>query len=151
MTTICATANAMAADSRVTWGDTSYLSPKLLVLPDAIVGAAGDSEACRQFLEWWPKRETADLDVDEGQELDGLVLTRTGLYLYGKTGRYDKIRDGMMAIGSGGALAIASLETQIRLGFTPCPKIAVEVACMRNPGSAGPIDMYTLDNLKKRK
>ncbi len=148
MTTIAATKNMIAADSRVTIGDTSYLSPKLVIFPDAIVGAAGDTEACHLFFEWWPNRQTAKLKIPKDlEDMDALVLTREGLYIYHKYGKPDLIKDGIGAVGTGSAIAMASLDTMIKLGMTPDPRIAVEMACKRNPDSCLPVDHYTLEQL----
>lgn len=143
MTTIAATSSMMAADSRVVIDETSYLSPKLFRLPDAIIGCAGDTEACHMFFEWFQDR-TEKLVIPKGMELDALVLTKEGLYRYGEKGRPDFIRDGIMAVGSGSAIAMASMDTMIRLGLVPDPRIAVEMACKRNPNTGGPVDFYEL-------
>lgn len=149
MTTIAATATMMAADSRVVIDETSYLSPKLLLVQDAILGAAGDTEACHLFFDWWTKRETDELVIPKGMDLEALVLTRKGLYRYGKYTKPDEIKDGIMAIGGGSAIAMASMDTMVRLGMTPDPRIAVEMACKRNPGSSLPVDFMTVDDIKE--
>lgn len=149
MTTIAATRKMMAADSRVIVDESSYLSPKLVVFSDAIVGAAGDTEACHLFFEWWQNRETAELVIPKGLDVEALVLTKEGLYRYGKHFQPDVIMDGVMAIGSGQAIALASMDTMIHLNIEPDPRIAVEIACKRNPGSGLPVDFMTTDQIKK--
>jgi len=143
MTTIAANLQMMAADSRVTVDETSYLSPKLFKLPDVIIGCAGDTEACHLFVEWYQDQSNA-LVIPKGMDVEALVLNHKGLYRYGSRGRPDIIRDGIMAVGTGSAIAMASMDTMIRLGLAPDPRIAVEVACKRNPGSSLPIDFFEL-------
>lgn len=149
MTTIAATFTHMAADSLVVVDESSYLSPKLALFPDAIIGAAGDTEACHLFFDWWEKRDSSDLIVPKGMDMEALVLTRDGLYRYGKYVKPDKIIDGIMAIGGGAALAIAALDTMIKLGLQPDPVIAVEMACKRNPNTGLPVDVMDVSMLKK--
>lgn len=147
MTTVAATTTIMAADSRVTIADTSYLSPKLLLCSDAILGAAGDAEACHLFFEWWQAGRKAPLKIPRKQELSGLALTRTGLYRFEELGKPEYIRDGIAAVGTGEAIAIASMDTMLHLGLVPDPRVAVEMACKRSPGSAPPIDSFSVDQL----
>lgn len=151
MTTIAANLEMMAADSRVVIDETSYLSPKLVKLPDAIIGAAGDAEACHMFFEWWPKRDEDKFSLPKGLDVEALVLTKDGLYRYGEFGRADKIRDGIMAIGTGSAIAMASMDTMLKLGLAPDPRIAVEVACKRNPGSSLPVDYFVIEKPKRKR
>lgn len=146
MTTIAANLEMMAADSLVVVGDLSFPSIKLVRFPDAIVGAAGDSDACHAFFEWWPVRKTQQFRLPtRGLELEALVLTPTGLYRYGAAGKPDVVSDGLCAIGAGASLALASLDTQKKLGADPDPRLAVEVACLRNPQSDLPVQFYTLE------
>jgi hypothetical protein len=145
MTTIAANREMMAADSLVVVGDLSFPSIKLVRFEDAIIGAAGDSDACHLFFEWWPIREKSRFKLPKEFELEALVLTHSGLYRYGTTGKADVVSDGLCAIGSGASLAIASLDTQVKMGHSPDPRIAVEMACLRNPNSALPVQYYTLD------
>lgn len=151
MTTIAANLTMMAADSRVVVDDTSYLSPKLFELPYAIIGCAGDTEACHLFFEWYRDGLKDKLTMPKGQDMEALVLTKKGLYRFGSQGRPDIIRDGIMAVGTGSAIAMASMDTMIRLGLAPDPRIAVEVACKRNPASSLPIDFLELKSEPKPK
>ena len=150
MTTIAATTRMIAADSQVTVDESSYLSPKLMMFEDAAMGAAGDAEACHMFFDWWPKRDTTKLDIPAEMELECLVLTRDGkLYRYGKYAKPDYIRDGLMAVGSGSAIAIASMDTMLHLGLVPDPQIAVAVASKRSPDTGGPIDVFTIEQINE--
>lgn len=145
MTTIAANLEMMAADSLVVVGDLSFPSIKLVRFEDAIIGAAGDSDACHFFFEWWPLRDKQKFKIPKDLELEALVLTDSGLYRYGASGKADVVSDGLCAIGSGASLALASLDTQVKMGHSPDPRIAVEVACLRNPNSALPVQFYALE------
>jgi hypothetical protein len=147
MTTIAATRTMMAADSLVVVGDLSFPSIKLVRFADAIMGAAGDSDACHLFYEWWPQRLTEKFKLPKGLELEVLVLTRDGLYRYGEQGKPDIVSNGMCAVGTGASFALGSLDTQVRYGQEPDPRIAVEMACLRNPNSRPPVQYFTLEHI----
>lgn len=141
MTTIAATLEMMAADSRVNVGETSYPSQKLYRMPDgAIIGAGGDSTAIQRFVMWWPTQDLSKLRIPKRLDFECLVLTKEGLWSYSHSGPPDFIKDGVMAIGTGGEQALAAMDTMLLLKRKVDPRIAVKVACKRNQLTGEPIE-----------
>lgn len=137
MTTIAANKRCMAADRRVSYGDTHFSSVKIRRIGKAIVGCAGDGEAVAQFFDWYARKRKKLPDKIEGA-VDALVLTAEGLYHYDKHGYPDMVTDEFMAIGSGGMAAVAAMHC----GKDPAE--AVAIAALVDTGTGGQIDVLEL-------
>jgi ATP-dependent protease HslVU (ClpYQ) peptidase subunit len=146
MTTIAANHQVMAADTQVTSDDTCYYAEKIFRIGDELIGCAGESEACLLFAEWYPRRaeEEFKLPRDCEDNFQALVLNHGGLFIYGKRGKCERVRDGVMAIGSGQALALAAFDTMQMLGENPDPELAVKISRMRNNMTGGDIQVEDL-------
>lgn len=146
MTTIAASLDLqmMAADSRATLytraGEQlhAYACMKLIRTKDFIVGCAGEQEDIDAFLAWLADRRKRRRKVRE--DFGALMLSRKDLFFVGDNSEPERVRTGLMAIGTGGGLALAAMNALVRVGHDPDPRIAVEVACEHDPGSAPPID-----------
>lgn len=139
MTTIAATLEGMAADSRVNLGETSYLADKLWRVDDVIIGCAGDNEAIAIFRAWWPTQDIRKFRIPKRLEFEALVLSSDGLLYFEHSGPPDLVKDGRMAIGTGGVQALAAMDTMEFLGRKIDPRKAVRIACKRNPDSGEPV------------
>lgn len=139
MTTIAANRKEMAGDRKVTDDDTHFPSKKIYRVGEAIVGAAGTGPAISKFLKWLRK---GDLDTkpkfDKDDELAALVLTPAGLFVYGADLEPEEVDAPFYAVGSGKQSALASMH----LGCDP--KKAVEVACLVDNNTGGPVDVLKL-------
>jgi ATP-dependent protease HslVU (ClpYQ) peptidase subunit len=146
MTTIAANRYAMAADTRVTFGDSSYPAEKIFRVDGAIIGCAGDSEAAFIFCDWYPKRaqEPFKLPADLRDGFIALVLTIDGLFVYGGRGKREPVLDEVMAVGCGSALALAAFDTMRALNKALDPQLAVHVAALRNGTTSGPYQVEKL-------
>lgn len=150
MTTIAANLalGVMAADARATLysrttGEQLHAFPstKLQRIGEWIVGCAGNQEDIDAFMRWIHDRRKRRRKVKE--DFEALMLSRTKLLYVGDDASPEPVRDGFMAIGSGGGFALASLTTQRLLGLEPDPRLAVSVACVHDTHSAPPIDFLT--------
>jgi hypothetical protein len=149
MTTIAAAGNMMAADWMVNVGETAIFAGKLWRAPDgALIGCAGHNEACTRFFDWWVHRRKSRLAIPRRFEFEALVLSHEGLFLFEHTGMPDIVKDGIAAIGVGQEQAMAALDTMKFLKRRPDPRIAVMVACKRNPMSGGGMDYARLKKAK---
>ncbi len=149
MTTIAAAGDMMAADWKVSVGETSYFVGKIYRMPDgALIGCAGDNEACTRFVDWWVHRRTKRLAIPRRLDFEALVLTHEGLFMFENAGIPDLLKDGIAAIGIGQEQAMAALDTMKFLKRRLDPRIAVAVACKRNPLTGGGIDSARLRKKK---
>lgn len=150
MTTIAASLafGMMAADARTRLISTStgedlhaYSSTKLVRLGEWIVGGAGDDVDIDAFLAWLPDRRKRRKKVTD--DFAALLLSRTKLIFVTDNGPLESVRNGYMAVGTGGGFALAAMGALARVGHPTDPRIAVEVACEHDTGSAPPIDFLT--------
>lgn len=146
MTTIAANRHCMAADRKVTDGDTRYYSKKIKRVGKAIVGCAGTAALCNQFFVWFKTRRDKDKpvikDADE-DTLDAIVLTDEGrLFVYDKDCQVDELEDDYYAVGTGRQAALAAMF----LGADPAR--AVQVAREIDNDTGGQIDVLeTMKNV----
>ena len=149
MTTIAASLplGMMAADARTTLVAKdgtelhAYASTKLVRIGEWIVGCAGDDVDIAAFLEWLPDRRKRRGKVTD--DFAGLLLSRTRLLFVTDNGPLESVRNGYMGIGTGGGFALAAMGALARIGQPIDPRIAVDVACEHDTGSAPPIDFLT--------
>lgn len=117
MTTIVATLDGIAADTRVVTGNSYYPARKVFRIGDSIVGTAGDGFMCLAFLEWFknPKRKPKELHELIGKEYDRnaieiLEVNRDGIYFWTGWGYGEKILRDSHAIGTGGMAALEAIR-----------------------------------------
>lgn len=65
MTTIAATKYMMAADTKITVGESWFYGPKMYRIGRAVVGCSGDSTAIEKFLAWYRKPRMRQDECEE--------------------------------------------------------------------------------------
>lgn len=143
MTTIVCTANAMAADTRVSWteGDVVYntsFATKVYRVGDELVGMAGDTPSGLRLLEWMRnggKGRKPKLTKDTA----AVRLNRDGIFTFdGRDPEWLQIDAKFFAIGSGARWATGAMEMGADL------RKAVEVAMKYDPATGGTITVLDL-------
>jgi ATP-dependent protease HslVU (ClpYQ) peptidase subunit len=136
MTTIaaCFSKKEIAADSMVSLDAAHYSVIKLRKGASSVFGAAGEWDACLKFLAALETNNLAELETD----VTLLELRRDGLWVYEGCITPAKIKNDFYAIGTGANFAIAAMH----MGATPTE--AVEIACLYDPSSRGPVDTFKL-------
>ena len=111
MTTIACNSKLriMAADRKVISGDLYFPSTKIFRIGSDLVGACGNPDYCEKFFEWFKKQRGKPPKIDD-TEFDGLVLNKTGIYLYGGLCVPIKVDRDFDAIGSGALGALVAME-----------------------------------------
>ena len=133
----------MASDSRVHFehNNTWFPSQKIHVVRGALVGCAGRSIDCAQFIEWYAKganpKKRPELG-DEDNALIALVLSHAGLFLYEEDCTPSRIDRDFHAIGTGALAALVAMDGG------KAPKRAIELACKYDPNCGGPVQVLTL-------
>lgn len=143
MTTIACAGNRMAADSHMVIDGLAVPSDKLLRVSGGIVGAAGDADACWAVISFLSGKGDKP-KFGKNTTVCALYLTSNGLFYFEPDLHPHPIHDGIMAIGTGGQLAMGSMERDQLAGIEPNPITAVEVASRRDPYSGGPVQWLTL-------
>lgn len=130
----------MAADSRVTYdseaaGTRLFKTEKLFRKGKDIIGLAGESEPGLIFLDWYGtgKKDPPGVLIDGEADFTALVLTRKGLFEYGKYCRGERVLEPFYAIGSGSKAALGAMH----MGANAVA--AVRIACKVDPYSGTPI------------
>lgn len=136
MTTVaaCFSKKEIAADSMVSLESCCYSVTKLRRGAVSVFGAAGDWDACLKFLQALEKDSLNDLETD----ISVLELRKDGLWVYEGSIIPAQIKNDFYAIGTGANFALAAMH----MGATPTQ--AVEIACLYDPNSKGPIDTMFL-------
>jgi ATP-dependent protease HslVU (ClpYQ) peptidase subunit len=136
MTTIAARFSTLeiAADSMVSGDDSFYLVEKLRKGKESIYGGCGDWD---KLLKFYQSLESSS-DFDSEVDVTVLELRNDGIWIYESTIIPAKIKNDFWAVGTGANYAIAAMH----LGKSP--KEAVEIACLYDTSSNGPIDVLTL-------
>lgn len=141
MTTIAANRREMAADQKVTDNDRTFRARKIRRIGTAIVGAAGTGPATNKFFAWLASGAQDDPPkMAKDDELDAIVLTPAGLFVYGTDCTAEEILDDFYAVGSGAQAALAAMH----LGHDP--RKAVEIACVVDNSTGGPVDVLKLED-----
>lgn len=144
MTTIAVRNGIMAADSRVTHdseagGTRLFRTEKVFRKGKVLIGLAGESEPGLIFLDWYGTgKEPPSILIAGDADFTALVLTRRGLYEYGKYCRPEKVLEPFYAIGSGCKAALGAMH----MGANA--QTAVRIACKIDPYSAPPIVVMPL-------
>jgi len=144
MTTVAYRGGIMAADSRVTYdseaaGSRFFRTEKLFRKGKDIIGLAGESEPGLIFLDWYGSNKAPpDALVDGGADFTALVLTRKGLFEYGKYCRGERVLEPFYAIGSGCKAALGAMH----MGADAAR--AIRIACKVDTYSGTPIVVMKL-------
>ena len=104
---------------------------------EVIIGTAGDSAPCLIFVDWYGTKKPVPSALSSA-EIVCLVLTPSGMYLFDKWCRGEKILHDYYAIGTGGDCA----WTAMNMGASA--EVACEEACKVNPDCAPPIVTMSL-------
>lgn len=118
MTTIVATLEGIAADTRVTGSNSYYPARKVFRVGDSILGTAGDGFMCLAFVEWFknPKRVPKELheligkDAESRNAIDILEVNHEGIFAWNGWGYGEQILRDSHAIGSGGMAALEAIR-----------------------------------------
>ena len=144
MTTIaaCFSKKEIAADSMVSLETVHYGVCKLRRGNVSLFGAAGDWDNCLKFLQALESGSLNDMETD----VSVLELRKDGLWVYEGTIIPARLKNDFYAIGTGANYAIAAMH----MGASPTQ--AVEIACMYDPSTRGPIDTMFLgrSNVNKK-
>lgn len=138
MTTIAVSRSLMmmASDGNMTVDGRKHISDaKLFRTREYICGCAGNSDAIVRFREW--------LKTRDGKQPKGaysaLLLYRDGRIEWIEADDTLMIEEDYFATGTGASFAISSMDTLRFLGLVIDPRIAVQVACVRDTMSAEPV------------
>lgn len=120
MTTIVATLEGMAADTRVTGVGSFYPAQKIFRIRDSLIGTSGHGDACLAFKEWFerPKRKPEDLHAILGgdinlefrDEIRILEVNPRGIFHWTGWGFGERILAEAYAVGSGGMPALQAIR-----------------------------------------
>lgn len=134
----------MAADTQVTYTSgrkqLKRHERKIYRLGKAVVGAAGDVDACDAFVLWWPKRNTTRLQIPKGTTFAALVLMDKQIFRFEDTELIQVVTNDVASVGSGSKLALAAMDTMKALGKKPDPRVAVCVASQQDLYTGGTIE-----------
>jgi hypothetical protein len=137
MTVLVCTREAMASDSLFVDEWVNYHSTKVVELPGALVGSAGDAALGNAF-EKWQRGRSKPPRMKDGAEFEGLLLTADGIFKYGPDLIPVPVHEAYYAIGSGAAWAIAALD------FGASIVEAVEYACQKDGHCDTPVHAVAL-------
>ena len=138
MTTIAVSRSLMmmAADGNMTVDGRKHVSDaKLFRTKDYLCGIAGDSDGITRFKRWL---KTFDGNHPKGA-YSALLLFRDGKIKWFEQDDCIEIEEDHFAVGTGATYAISTMDTLKYLGLIIDPRIAVRMACVRDPGSAEPV------------
>ena len=149
MTTIAFNGQFMAADSKQTdpWGLLSWVNDKILILPDCLIGGAGEAAMLRKwrrdFKNHWTAQDCLAFGYpsykkDEDDPAIMLVDRLTGRVYFHSQGMFHPCSRPYHAIGSGRDFALAAMA---------CGKSAydaVKIAIDFDNGSGGEIQVAQL-------
>ena len=119
MTVIAWDGEFMVADRKVSMPSHSFASTKIFIVPDGIVGCAGDNNRCEELTEWFMNGRPADKfpagkgsgpAADKAKAL--FVSNDYEIFLYLDSSRPTKVDQTYMAIGSGAAPAMVAMHLE---------------------------------------
>lgn len=152
MTTIVATLDTMAADTRVSAdGAAYYHANKIFRIGHSLFGTAGHGTMCLVMVEWLktPARNRDRLYKQWGDyersEIWLLELNPSGLYLWDGWGVAEKLNEKRYAIGSVQQAALRALDTGAS------PDEAVKAGVDYDQYSGVPIQIEYLNPRKRRR
>jgi 20S proteasome alpha/beta subunit len=117
MTTIAVDlrAGVMAADRRVVTSSSYYHADKIFRIGASLFGTAGHGMQCLAFIEWLKSRRIpAQLHKLMGDyDREGIIIAELnplGIFIWDGWGFPEKVRDDVIAIGSGGMAALEAMR-----------------------------------------
>lgn len=120
MTTIVATLEGMAADTRVTGMGSYYPAQKVFRIRGSLIGTSGHGDACLVFKEWFekPRRKPhelhamlgGDINIEMRDEIRILELNDEGIFHWTGWGFGEKVLLPAYAVGSGGMPALQAIR-----------------------------------------
>lgn len=137
MTTIAANLEYMCSDTFSSTSCVGYQVTKILKVGKSVIGCAGPSYKCEQFLKWFSKGGRAPI-FNHTDRFEGLLLDTTGLYVFHNDLVRERITIGYHAIGSGQQYAIGAMTARVR------PERAVRIAAQYDPFTKLPLETLCL-------
>lgn len=126
----------MAGDSQLTDEVCKSHCRKVWRHKGVCIGIAGTYNDCTEFISWY--RGGMKGDLPEMKDVNALMLSPNGIWMFDGSAKPYKITDRFMAIGSGAQAAMAAMY----MGASP--KEAVEIASKVDAYTGGPIQTRTL-------
>lgn len=152
MTTVVATLDMMAADTRVSVdGSAFYHANKIFRIGHSLFGTAGDGMMCLVMIEWLktPARNRERLYKQwadyERSQIWLLELNPSGLFLWDGWGVPERLNERRYAIGSGQQAALRALDKGDPLDE------AVKAGIEYDQYSGAPIQIEYLNPRKRRR
>lgn len=145
MTTIiaCPKKQVMCCDSNVQDGDQKWTEEKVRRIDGTLYGTAGDSVDCEKFLQWISDGRPEPKPKLSKDEFNALGLNETGLYWFDAK-LHPVQHHEPFAIGTGAKAARAAVLCGKNL------EKAVEIACKVDHGSNLPVQVYHVNDQKRR-
>ena len=123
----------------MTYGGLKFRNHKVKRIGQSVVGCAGSGESISKFLRWLEDGSQDDPPkLGKDAELEAIVLTPAGLFVYGTDCQPEEILDEFFACGTGAPAALAAMH----MGADP--KRAVEIAALVDNSTGGPVDVINL-------
>lgn len=142
MTTIAASRESMACDSRTSFESGEYFrcDDKIERIGASLIGCAGDVAMIFKFLAWFKnqEKERPEFDGDDDKKFEALVLNRDGIFYFYNSTFPQKVCEPTFAIGSGAMAAKAAMLC----GKTPEEAVALAIKCDKHSGP--PVRNYML-------
>jgi len=134
MTTVAADLKSMSCDSLVSWGERSFYVKKIIKYKGKIYGFAGDYDSVVKMIDWLKgNKKRRPKDVKWGDEFEGLVLSKQGLFYINPDFKEHPFNRDCFAIGSGSGPAMGAMMAGADSAS------AVSIACEIDPNSGGEI------------
>jgi hypothetical protein len=152
MTTIVATLDCMAADTRVVSEGPIYHAAKIFRIGESLFGTAGDAFMALTFLDWLAgKRNVPALrklfEHEDKASFIVLELSPEGLRLWNGWGVPEKLHDKSYSIGSGSM----SAQNAINRGDTPEQAVRSTMPLDENTGGDVQVEYLLPPELTRRK
>ena len=110
MTTIAVKDGVMACDTQITGGHKDFAKSKIRKGKGCVVGFCGDWFAGEALMNYYITEGAKDLVVNDDDDVELLILNKSGIYLADKHFRKVKIRGRHYAIGSGSPAAMVAMN-----------------------------------------
>lgn len=145
MTTIAYRDGVMASDSQATAGNIRSTARKMWLLPGVILGITGDLSQGVNFYHWVIEAISEDDEPEppEIPDVQAMMLTKKGLWLYDSNPVALPILNKFYAVGSGAELALGAMS----MGADA--KTAVKIAAKWDVNTGGRIVTMSIDKLDK--
>lgn len=151
MTTIVTDRKTVVADCQISDGTLSYMGgKKIKAVGDWIIGAAGDLDSCKMFMDWFEnciKAGNSKVPTPKmNKNFIGIAVHKNGtIQEYTKALVAHEVREPYYAIGSGSHFALGALKAGASA------KEALEIALYFDRNSGLGIDTLSHEKKKKEK